>query len=415
MAPLLVALLCVSAAAAAAPPTLVWSGAAPAVALSVFSDDSYAISLGGLPAFVSGVTSVRVNSTWYVSVGGGPAPPPPPPASCAANLTDTDCRGNDLFYFNTTSVAQCCANCSGTPGCGAWTYTGETLGARARAPPSWAHRCYIKSACAASHYAGHTSGTQAGGGGGGATLPLTRLGAGPLAGQHATLGAYSGWEVRYAAGATPVATAFLYFPAGQGLFLFNTTFAEGAEGVSALTPGGAGGGGEFAASQQPTTQFPVLAPAAAAAPLGAVTWQGRFFAEAGAGSLGGAEGGPLAYYRAGGNGSAPAPTLVLAPYALFKSTHAGAPLAGQALPGALALGLNAYVPALPPGFALSVSLTGSLAGVTDAVHAWGEALLASRGTVRAADPSSQALTYWTVRERGGGVSAAPVPPFPFVC
>ena len=379
-----------AAAAAAPPPALVWSGATAALNLSVFADDSYAISLDGVPAFVSGVFALRVNSSWYVSLGGGPAPPPS--ATCA-NLTDTDCRGNDMYYFNTTSASQCCANCSANPACGAWTYTGETAAAAAAAPPYWAQRCYIKSACDASHYAGHTSGTQ---GGGSAALPLARLGAGPLAGQHATLGAYTGWEVRYTAGSTPVSTAFLFFPAGQGLFLFNTSFPQGAEGVAALTPGGGGGGGEFSASQQPSTQFPVLAAVPAAAPLGAVTWQGRFFSEAGAGSLGGAEGGPLAYFRSGaGNGSAP--TLVLAPYTLFKSTHAGAPLAGQALPGTLALGLNAYVPALPPGFALSVSLTGSLAGVNDAVHAWGELLLASRGTVRATDPSSQALTYWTVR------------------
>jgi hypothetical protein len=75
-----------------------------------------------------------------------------------------DCRGSDLFYFSATDPSACCANCSGTPACGAWTFTGETAEAEApsvhgHAPP-WADRCYIKSDCRGrAAYAGHTSGT----------------------------------------------------------------------------------------------------------------------------------------------------------------------------------------------------------------------------------------------------------------
>jgi hypothetical protein len=398
-------LAAVAALAASAPPSLVWSGAAPAVTLSVYSDDTYSIALNGTTLFVSAPTAIHVNSTWFTSLAAPPAPPGP--SACAANLTNTDCRGNDLFYFNTTSVQECCANCSATPACGAWTYTGETeaLGA---APPYWAQRCYIKSSCAPSAYSGHTSGTQQAGGG---ATPLARLGAGPLAGQHATLGAYTGWEVRYAAGGTPLTTAFLFFPAGQGLFLFNLTLPAGAAGMSLLTPGGGGGGGEFDSSLQPTTQFPALALAPGlGAPPGHVSWAGRFFSETsgawggGSSDAQGAEGGPLAFFDASSSSSSSPqpPTLVLAPFAHFKGVHAGGGAAGTGAPPAtLALGLNSYVPALPPGFTVSVSLSGSLGGVTDAVHAWGAALLASRGTVRAQDPSATQLTYWT----DNGVSA----------
>ncbi len=374
--------------------------------LNVYADDTYAVSVTGtsFPFLTSGPTALHLNGTWYVAAGAAP-----PPAPTCANLTDVDCHGNDLYFFNTTSVAACCANCSGAPACGAWTYTGDTLQRGARGDPSWAHRCYIKASCAGrSGYAGHTSGEKGAGG-----RPLARLGSGPLRGAHPTLGVYTGWEVRYAAGSTPVTTAFLAF-AGPALLLFNTSFPAGVRGgLALLAPGGGGGGGEFGASEQPSTQFPVFAPASG---LRFASWGGRFFGASsgawGAGAAAGAMGGPVALFPPQ---AAPGafPALVVAPFSAFKANMLGTPLAGQAPPATLAGGLNGYVDALPAGFALSTSVSGSAAGATDALHAWGAALLASRGTVRVADPTSTQLTYWTVSlarnnpvKGGGGTQRA---------
>jgi len=374
-------------AAAAAPVS--WSATVGVTTLNVFADDTYTVSVNGSSFLTSGPTALHLNGTWYVAAGAAP-----PPAPTCANLTDVDCHGNDLFFFNTTSVAACCANCSATPSCGAWTYTGDTLQRGPRGDPGWAHRCYIKASCAGrSGYAGHTSGEKPAAG-----RPLARLGAGPLSGAHPALGAYTGWEVRYAAGSTPVTTAFLAF-AGPALLLFNTSFPAGVRGgMALLAPGGGGGGGEFGASEQPSSQFPVFAPASG---LRFASWGGRFFGAvsgawgAGAGAAAGAMGGPVALFPPQ---AAPGafPALVVAPFSAFKANLLGAPLAGQAPPATLAAGLNGYVDALPAGFALSTSVSGSAAGATDALHAWGAALLASRGTVRVADPTSTQLTYWTV-------------------
>ena len=218
--------------------------------------------------------------------------------------------------------------------------------------------------------------------------------------------------MRYAAGATPITTSFLFFAAPQ-VFLFNTSFPAGVPGgMGLLVPGGGGGGGEFSASHQPSTQFPALAVPPA---LRFLTWQGRFFtAQAGAagegGMTAGAEGGPLALFPAQ-QASGAFPALVLAPFNSFKSNTLGEPLAGMAAPASIAAGLNGYVQSVPAGFTLSTSLTASAQGVLDAMHAWGDMLLGARGTVRAADPTSQQLTYWTVRVLGF-VLLCPSPLFP---
>ena len=379
----------------AALPSLVWQGGSGPSLLSVFSDDTYSYSLLNSTLLTSGTSSFYINGQWWLTS------PPSPGGACSRNLTDTDCHGNDLYYFNTTSVAECCANCSATPSCGAYTFTGETAqqpASAAGSPPYWANRCYIKSSCAgAQSYPGHTSGTQPP-----AASSLTRLGAGPLSGTHPTLGSYTGWELRYTAGgasATPLTLSFLYY-AASGLLLFNTTLPTGAGGMSLLTPGGNGGGGEFSASQQPSTQFPAFAVAPAVSYVG---WQGRFFGSVagawGAGaSTGGAEGGPLVLYptpSSNHSAGAPIPAAVLAPFNHFKSNMLGAPVGGLPQPASLVAGLNSYVTAVPPGYMLSTSLTASEQGITDAMHGWGQLLLQARGTTRQADPASTALTYWT--------------------
>jgi hypothetical protein len=374
-----------SSAAHAAPPTPVFA----AGGLTVFDDDSYAFALNGTQILASAPAAFHIGGEWFTA-----AAPAPPPASTCTNISDVDCSGADLYFFPTQSVAACCANCSATPGCGAWTYTGETAPAAAAAPgaapPYWAHRCYIKSSCAGRHsYVGHVSGIAASAPG----RALSRLGAAPTSGAHASLGAYTGWEVRYAANATPVTTAFLYFP-DANVLLFNTSFPAGAAGLALLAPGAPGpsAGGEFSASMQPSTQFPVFA-AAAGSELGYLTWAGRFFGESAGAFPGsaaqGAEGGPIALFPA--RAGAPPAAAVLAPFNLAKSNMFGAPLAGAAV----AAGLNGYVAAVPAGFSLATSLTASLGGVNAAVHEWGAMLLGARGTVRSVDPSTTQLPYWT--------------------
>ena len=380
---LLLCLHSASSSASTAPPA--WSATAGPATLNVFADDSYNVLANGTIFLTSGPAAFHVGGTWWVSAG------TPPPASTCSNLTDIDCHGGDLYFFNTTSVASCCANCTGTPSCGAWTYTGDTLRTGAGGDPSWAHRCYIKSSCAGrATYAGHTSGEKPSG-----TNVLTRLGAGPVSGAHPTLGLYTGWEVRYSASSTPITTTFLYFSA-PAMFIFNTTFPAGvAGGMALLSPGGGGGGGEFDASEQPSTQFPVFD-----APwLRYLSWGGRFFGEYaggwGLGATGGAMGGPVALFPPPRPAPGTFPTLILSPFNNFKSNLFGTPLAGLSPTATLAAGLNGYVDALPPGFTLSTSLSGSAVGLTDALHSWGGALLKSRGTVRSADPTSQQISYWT--------------------
>lgn len=369
-----------------------WSATSGSTTLTVFTDDTYTVYLNSTFALLtSGLSAFHLNNSWFVA----PSPSsslPVPSASCT-NLTDTDCHGDDLYYFNTTSVGECCDNCSATDDCKAWTFTGETL---KNSPPYWANRCYIKASCAGKGgYVGHTSGIKPS-----PSNTLARVGAGGVSGTHPSLGSYTGWEIQYTADGggggsppIPITTTFLFFPT-PGVFLFNTTFPAGVSGgMNLLTPGGGGGGGEFSASQQPSTQFPVFDVTPSARFL---TWGGRFFGEVsgswGGGNTGGAEGGPIVLYRPQ-SASTTFPAISLAPFNYAKSNMFGPPLQGQ--PGTLAAGLNGYVPSVPMAFSLSTSMVASDVGITDVMHKWGAMLLNSRGTVRKPDPLSLSLSYWT--------------------
>ena len=243
-----------------------------------------------------------------------------------------------------------------------------------------------------------------------APLPLVRLGAGASAD--------GGYEIRYSANSTtPVTTSFA-LDAATGAFVFTQSFPLGATGVATLAPvnssagagagadafAGAGALGEFASSTTPATQFPAFAQAAGAdaAGLGFVSWAGRFFSSLGAGfggaaaafdaAAGGAEGGPIVLF-AGGSGAA-GDALVLSPLDNFKGTMLGRAASGAA--GHAAAGVSGYASSLPANFSTSTVALFGAAGVTDAVHAWGAALLARHGGgAKVEDPTSSQLTYWT--------------------
>jgi hypothetical protein len=214
------------AAAAPATPVVAWAAQFPNnSSLEVFDDDSYTVSVGGQPWLNSQVwgagphtvaprlrslgwsprstqagarpharrshtlpppcaavpwccacgctrpqpAAFHLQGTWWVVPSGSAAAP-----TCAT-LPDVDCRNTDLYYFNASDPQACCDNCTATPSCRAWTYTGlDAAGAGpGAAPPPWALRCYIKAGCTPQPYTGHVSGYVAP-----VTQPLTRVGAG---------------------------------------------------------------------------------------------------------------------------------------------------------------------------------------------------------------------------------------------
>jgi len=398
-----------AAAADAASAALAWRAAAPTgAALEVYADDSYALfAPNGDQWLASAPTAVHSAGAWYSAAASSAAAVAEAAAAAGANcsrLPDVDCRGNDLFYFNSTDPDACCANCSGTAACGAWTWTGVTAASASAssspAPPSWANRCYIKAACDRQGYAGHVSGELPPA----PPLPLSRIGAGP------SDDGSGGYEVRYSANGTLLVTAFSLENA-TGAFVFAQRFPRGASGVAVLTPSNSSAGsvgdaagdcvGEFASSTTPATQFPVFVPGSASSELGHLSWGGRFFgsfgsggggAAAALGAAGGAEGGPLVLFAAGARGAA----AVISPLENFKSAILGAAQFAPAGASAAA-GVSGYVTALPANFSASTVVLFGAAGVTDTVHAWGAALLARGGGAGAklADPASEQLTYWS--------------------
>ena len=362
--------------------------------LTVADDDSYTLGPASGAWLQSGELGFHSNGTWYVS-------PAPPRDSCASSpLNDTDCRGDDVSYFNTTLAQTCCAACAATAGCGAWTFTGETRGGGEAAPPPWANRCYLKRDCnGRTPYAGHTSGVAAG-----ATAPLVRVHAGAASGRDARLGAWTGYALGFeAAGGVPFTATFKFF-ADVDAFVFEHSFPAGitllnltAPVNSTTTPGV----GEFESSTVPSTAFPAFLPGggADAAGLGSASWAGRFAladsspAGGAAGALarcGGAEGGPVVMWAPPASAGAGAAALVLSPMTNFKGSIMGA---GRG--GGCATGLNGYALAAPAGFTVATVAVYSAGGITDAVHAWGRVLQTAYATRKIADPASTTLTFWT--------------------
>lgn len=70
-----------------------------------------------------------------------PPPPPTPPGACGNYLENTDCSGGaDLKNMAKDSTDDCCAECSQTDGCTAFTHTGSNDG---HGRPY----CYLKKSC----------------------------------------------------------------------------------------------------------------------------------------------------------------------------------------------------------------------------------------------------------------------------
>jgi hypothetical protein len=317
---------------------VVWSGLTPdGSGVTVFADDSYAVLVNGTAWLSSLPTSLHLNGTWWAAAGAPNATTVSGGAGTCPVEQDVDCHGDDLFDFNATGPDDCCANCSATAGCGAWTWTGQTEGASpsssspsssssspSSAPPPWANRCYIKADCSGKmSYQGHVSGLPASAW----PSPLTRLGAEAVNGTDQALGPFTGWRVRYAAtdpAATQMWVTVKFFAAvpqppplhawsavpapapAPSFFVFEQLFPSGAvslanepvqngtnspcmgrrrrlttplapaseEDSAASNPGL----GEFCSSMQPSTVFPAFAGAPTSpADGGFLTWTGRFF------------------------------------------------------------------------------------------------------------------------------------------
>jgi hypothetical protein len=418
--------------------------------VQVFDDDSYYVLMGGAAWLSNGTTSVHLNGTWYAA---GEEAPSNSTGACL-ELQNVDCHGNDLYSFPSTDPSACCANCSLTPSCGAWTYTGTTEpappvragsgdgDAQAGALPPWAYTCYIKSNCDGKEtYGGHTSGLPPGD----SPAALQRLSAGAVNGSSPGIGAWSGWAIEYLAGAVRFTTTFQYYPAAQ-LFVLEQSFPDGASALnvtaypslnstsSACISAGPGVGavdgstgrlraagstssngelGEFCASTAPSTAFPALVPgpgAPADSSIGYATWAGRFAGTNLGGGLSnalgaaqGATGGPLVIFEtvpgtipSGGSVSRAGNTVVISSFNNHKVNILGASLLPDTPAGALAVGIAGTVTQVPAGYASATALFFSAAGVNDAMHGWGAALQAAYGTTRiASDPATTQLSYWT--------------------
>ena len=342
-----------------------WQAETPDGLLQVYDDDAYTLfaknATGGVDAWLtSGPTAMHIGGQWYstsvpgCSLGG------------CTTFADTDCRNVDLYYFNTTSPDACCTNCSVTPACGAWTFTGETVSdadVAADAPPAWANRCYVKAGCDYQSYGGHISGLPQSA----SPIPLIRTDAGP--------DGTGGYEIRYDAGTNVTVVTSFRVNATTNMFVFTQSFPLGATGVAIAVPvnvTSSGGRSEFASSTTPATQFPVFVPgnSSAEAALGFVSWRGRFFSAFGAGSGGaaaglgaasGAEGGPIALFDGGGRQR----VAILSVLRNFKSTMLGRPQNGRA--DAAAAGVSGYVTSLPENYIVETGVFIGSRGITDTV------------------------------------------------
>lgn len=127
-----------------------------------------------------------------------------------------DCHGSDIFYFHSVDPNECCANCSATPACNAWTFTGLS---HFGVGPQY---CCIKSDC--NGYAtevGHISGYPPA-----VMTPLTRLGSEALAGSN-----FTGYRIRYSTGTTAVWVSFKLYPS-SALLAFEQEYPDGLTGVN---------------------------------------------------------------------------------------------------------------------------------------------------------------------------------------
>jgi hypothetical protein len=380
----------------------------------VYSDGTFNISLQKTVWLQSGITAgVHIGGTWYVAGANTTVAP----LGCAT-LNNTDCRGSDLYYFNATGPDECCANCSATPTCGAWTWTGITrTDEKSAPPPPWADRCYIKSDCSGrTNYDGHISSIAPAPQG---TLKLVSQA--PADGADARLGPFSGYEFNYVAAdpaSTRLTTGFRYFTNAQ-LFTFYQRFPSGANrlNLSVLTNGtcesgfrsrqgqSSGFGSEFCSSQQPSSLFPTFTLASTAPDSSGayLTWAGRFSPASYGAGLGagladtaGSEGGPLVLFTYTSDRTAATHSLVLSTFDNFKSNILGRPGPNGIAPAGAAFGIGGYVTSVPAGYMTSAALYFSAAGPTDAMLGWGALMQQAYATNKMTnDVIINSLSYWT--------------------
>ena len=364
--------------------------------LTVYDDDSYSLGIvNGDTWLISGKHGFHSNGVWYLVQSNTSSTP----NSTCTTKTDTDCRGSDITYINsTTSATVCCDACSATPGCGAWTLTGNTENV------PWANRCYLKTDCSgAQSYTGHTSGVLLP-----TTNKLVRISASPTSGSTAALGPFSGYEVNYSGGQTLFTIVFKFYPQVDSI-TFEHSFPNGANNLNVTsvinTTSSRMLNGEFSASTMPSTAFPVWLPAKTldAATLGSATWAGRFASSVSSKNGGaayavsalcsyGAEGGPIVLWlNKDGTSIGTGDTLVLGPNSNFKGSIMGTSILGEGC----AAGFNGYVRNAGAGTQSSILSVFSKNGITDAMHLWGSVLQTQYSTNKMNDPMSSQLTFWT--------------------
>jgi hypothetical protein len=363
--------------------------------LVVNDDDSYSLSIiGGDTWLISGKHGFHSNGIWYLLNATNSS------NTTCSSYQDTDCRGSDITYINsTTSESVCCAACAATPGCNAWTLTGDTV-----TSVPWANRCYLKTDCSGKQeYTGHVSGII-----NTPISPLVRVTAAPISGSDSILGSYTGYEISYTGNAIPFLISFKYYTSIDSL-IFEHSFPIGASNLNVTSVVNTTSSSsllnvEFSASTIPSTAFPVWLPAATsdASTLGSATWAGRFASSVVSTNGGvayalnnlcnfGAEGGPLVLWDRKNTSIGTGDTLVLGPLFNFKGSIMGKGIQDNSC----AAGLNGYVVNAPSGLQSSILITFSKNGITDSMHTYGSILQQKYQTKKITDPMSTELSYWT--------------------
>lgn len=337
--------LCPGVAAQSGSPVWTCASSPPAL-LSVYSDASYDVAVGGTPWLTDGSVAVHANRVWLTSDA-------PAPHDLCTPIPDIDCVGNDLVNkTGLPSAAACCAFCESVPSCVAWSYQGDG-------------HCFAKSGCDNPvSVPGGTSGTS-----GGAVAPLVMQSAGATSGVD-EVGAWQGYAVDWSGNAsgTPISvtTTFLCYTDARAI-AFATSWPSGASATNTTHWESADG--------QPIAMFPSFAAkGAAATDLRWLHVSGiwTLFEEWGTGvdaSLTGTDS-PLWLL----NTSAPeAGTLLLAPIDSLKAQVVGVwpDPANVHAPPRLAAGIYSSVTSVPAGFSSRYAIWPSYGGVSEAALTWG--------------------------------------------
>ena len=341
--------------------------------LTVSTNFTYAISVGGSPWLSGGAVLVHASQMWFSSQL--------PASNLCSPLQSVDCVGNDLV--NRTGVAsasECCSLCSALPGCTAWSL---------EQPPQ---HCFLKNGCSnPTPVPNVVSGVSAAG--------LAAVASRPVEGFD-DAGAFTGLEVTWSAGsAAHLATTFLCY-ADLGAIAFKTAWPFGAEGTNVTDAERAPG-----AWAAPIAHFPSFALAPGGWLAGDARWlhvEGIWTLSevwgSGLASSGLNTDSPLWLY----NASAPAQgTLLLAALDSALAQRVGVfadPAQPSAAPPRLSAGIYSTVTSVPPGFASRYAVFPSASGVSAAALEWGAAWQRVYDTQRiptARDVLNRKLSYFS--------------------